>query len=123
MAQKLATAGAAAMIAMGSLGAPAIAGEFDILSEPTPTNYFVDDANVLSKSTRGDLNKRLKLLEVGLCSWMSQGTPGSPPRLRRGCAPSSWCARRSSISPLLSFPGLLATCATVQKLLRYRELQ
>lgn len=63
--QKLASAGAAALLSLGALGAPAIASEFDILAEPTPTStYFVDDANVLSKSTRSDLNKRLKLLEV-----------------------------------------------------------
>ncbi|PNH12402.1 hypothetical protein TSOC_000639 [Tetrabaena socialis] len=65
LGQKLASAGAAALLSLGCLGAPAIASEFDILAEPTPTaNYFVDDANVLSKSTRGDINKRLKLLEI-----------------------------------------------------------
>ncbi|KXZ41469.1 hypothetical protein GPECTOR_449g345 [Gonium pectorale] len=63
--QKLASAGAAALLSLGALGAPAIASEFDVLAEPTPTtNYFVDDANVLSKSTRSDINKRLKLLEI-----------------------------------------------------------
>ncbi|GFR40997.1 hypothetical protein Agub_g1662 [Astrephomene gubernaculifera] len=65
LGQKLASAGAAALLSLGALGAPAIASEFDVLSEPVPTtNYFVDDANVLSKSTRSELNKRLKLLEI-----------------------------------------------------------
>ncbi|GIL42893.1 hypothetical protein Vafri_731 [Volvox africanus] len=63
--QKLASAAAAALLSFGALGGPAIASEFDVLAEPTPTsNYFVDDANVLSKATRTDLNKRLKLLEI-----------------------------------------------------------
>ncbi|GLI69054.1 hypothetical protein VaNZ11_013596 [Volvox africanus] len=63
--QKLASAAAAALLSFGGLGGPAIASEFDVLAEPTPTaNYFVDDANVLSKSTRTELNKRLKLLEI-----------------------------------------------------------
>lgn len=67
LAQKLACVGAAAMLTLGSLGgAPsALANEFDILGEPQPTNnYFVDDANVLSKATRSDLNKKLSYLEV-----------------------------------------------------------
>lgn len=46
-------------------GLPALASEFDILAEPTPTaNYYVDDANVLSKSTRNEVNKKLKSLEI-----------------------------------------------------------
>lgn len=40
---------------------------FDVLGTSTPTNqYFLDDAGVLSKTTRADLNKRLTLLEVGM---------------------------------------------------------
>lgn len=65
--QKLATAGAAAMITLGSLsgGPPALASEFDILAEERPsTHYYVDDANVLSKSTRSEVDKKLKLLEI-----------------------------------------------------------
>lgn len=58
------------MLSLGALGAPAIASEFDILGEPTPTsNYFIDDASVLSKATRQDINKRLKLLEVRQHMW------------------------------------------------------
>lgn len=46
-------------------GAPALAGEFDLLGAPAPTTaYVVDDANVLSKATRGELNSKLKNLEI-----------------------------------------------------------
>lgn len=52
-------------MSLSSLAAPALATEFDVLAEPTPTkNYFVDDAGVLSRSTKSDLNKRLSILEV-----------------------------------------------------------
>ncbi len=65
MVSRGAAAGAAALLALGSLAGPSLATEFDILGEPTPTkNYFVDDASVLSKATRSDLNKRLSILEV-----------------------------------------------------------
>jgi uncharacterized membrane protein YgcG len=47
------------------LSAPSIAGEFDVLAENTPkSHFFVDDANVMSKSTRGEVDQKLKLLEV-----------------------------------------------------------
>jgi hypothetical protein len=45
---------------------PALASEFDVLAETTPSAYYLDDASVLSKSTRSDLNKRLSYLEVGV---------------------------------------------------------
>lgn len=62
---KRAAAGAAALtLSLGSLSVPAIATEFDILGEETPASYYVDDASVLSKATRSDLNKRLSFLEV-----------------------------------------------------------
>ena len=65
LAQKVATAGAAALLTLGSLSGAAVAGEFDILAEPTPSAHFwVDDANVLSKSTRGEIDVKLKTLEV-----------------------------------------------------------
>eukprot|EP00798_Chlamydomonas_sp_ICE-L_P008185 gene8185-1443_t len=65
--QKAATAAAAAILSMGTLSDAAIASEFDIMAEPTPTtNQFVyDDATVLSKSTRAGVTKRLKILEIG----------------------------------------------------------
>lgn len=56
---------------------PAIASEFDILAEATPSTYFVDDASVLSKSTRSDLNKRLSFLEVGITGLGPARTAGS----------------------------------------------
>lgn len=65
--QKAATAALTAMLTLGTVTDAAIASEFDILAEPTPTEskYVFDDANVLSKSTRADLTKRLKILEIG----------------------------------------------------------
>lgn len=65
LAQRAACAGAAALLSLGALAGPGLASEFDILAEPTPAkNYFVDDAGVLSRSTKSDLNKRLSILEV-----------------------------------------------------------
>lgn len=67
LAQKLASAGAAAMLLAGSLSGvpPALAGEFDVLGEAKPsTYYYVDDASVLSKASRSEINQKLKLLEV-----------------------------------------------------------
>ncbi len=65
IAQKAATAGAAALLTLGSLSGGAIASEFDIAAEPVPTtHYYVDDANVLSRATRGEVDKKLKILEV-----------------------------------------------------------
>jgi uncharacterized protein len=64
-AQKAASFGAASLLALGSLSAPSIAGEFDVLAENTPkSHFFVDDANVMSKSTRGEVDQKLKLLEI-----------------------------------------------------------
>jgi uncharacterized protein len=49
---------------LSALSGAAVASEFDLLSEPKPTtSYYVDDANVLSLSTKGDLNRKLKALE------------------------------------------------------------
>jgi hypothetical protein len=62
---KRAAAGAAALtLTLGGLSVPAIASEFDVLAEETPKAYYLDDASVLSKATRSDLNKRLSILEV-----------------------------------------------------------
>ncbi len=81
--QKLAMAGAAAVLSLGAMSGAATANEFDIIGEAAPTtNYFVDDANVLSKSTRGDLNKRLTTLEV----WSSSTGGGWRGLMRRGGA-------------------------------------
>eukprot|EP01023_Acetabularia_acetabulum_P042740 TRINITY_DN425_c0_g1_i4.p2 TRINITY_DN425_c0_g1~~TRINITY_DN425_c0_g1_i4.p2 ORF type:complete len:269 (-),score=52.37 TRINITY_DN425_c0_g1_i4:287-1093(-) len=62
--QHIAGVGAAAMVSLGCLNGAAVAGEFDILGTPTPSiNYVIDDASVLSRSTKGDLQKRLFQLE------------------------------------------------------------
>ena len=67
IAQKVASAGAAALLTLGSLSGTAAAGEFDVLAEPTPSaHFYVDDANVLSKSTRSEVDQKLKILEVTL---------------------------------------------------------
>lgn len=64
VAKRAGAAAAAALLALSPLAPAALANEFDVLGEPTPTNYFFDDAGVLSKSTRSQLNKKLSLLEV-----------------------------------------------------------
>jgi hypothetical protein len=66
LARRAAAGAAALTLSLGNLCLPALASEFDILGEPTPSSYIVDDASVLSKSTRSDLNKRLSFLEVRL---------------------------------------------------------
>ena len=54
------------MLTFGALSGAAVAGEFDVLAEPTPSaHYYVDDANVMSKSTRSEVDVRLKTVEVG----------------------------------------------------------
>lgn len=66
--QRLTSAGAASLVGLAALSgvaAPAMASEFDLLAESKPTtSYYVDDASALSKSTKGDLNKKLADLEV-----------------------------------------------------------
>ena len=54
------------MLSLSALAGVANASEFDIVAEEAkPTShYFVDDANVLSKSTRGDIDYKLKRLEI-----------------------------------------------------------
>lgn len=63
--QKLATAGAAALLSMSSISPAAIANEFDILGEEVPTkDYVIDDAGVLSKSGKKALSNLLKTSEI-----------------------------------------------------------
>ena len=58
-------AGAAALLTLAPAGA-ALANEFDLLNEPRPgSNYVLDDANVLNKTTKKSLNYDLAQLEVG----------------------------------------------------------
>ncbi len=74
-----AQAGAAALLALAPAGA-ALANEFDLLSEPRPTsNYVLDDAGVLNKTTKKSLNYDMQTLEVRV-------TPRLEPRMRPDCA-------------------------------------
>ncbi|KAK9835421.1 hypothetical protein WJX81_008529 [Elliptochloris bilobata] len=60
---KLAAAGAAVLLTLAPAGA-ALANEFDLLNEPRPTSqYVLDDANVLNKTTKKSLNYDLAQLE------------------------------------------------------------
>ncbi|KAK9805499.1 hypothetical protein WJX72_001601 [[Myrmecia] bisecta] len=62
---KLAAAAAAAVLSVSSLSGAALANEFDLLSEPVPTNnYLIDDANVLNKTTKKGVNTALARLEA-----------------------------------------------------------
>ena len=57
-------AGAAALLTLTPAYA-ALANEFDLLNEPRPgSNYVLDDANVLNKTTKKSLNYDLAQLEV-----------------------------------------------------------
>jgi hypothetical protein len=57
-------AGAALLLVTGNV-TEAIANEFDLLNEPTPTkSYVIDDAGVLNKTTKKGLNNDLARLEV-----------------------------------------------------------
>lgn len=77
-------AGTAALLALAPAGA-ALANEFDLLNEPRPTsNYVIDDANVLNKTSKKELNYNLAQLEV-----TSAGTGGSVVR-GRACVEVPW---------------------------------
>ena len=57
-------AGAAALLTMGTAGA-SLANEFDLLAADTPTNnYLIDDAGVLNRTTKKNVNEDLAKLEV-----------------------------------------------------------
>ncbi|GBG80342.1 hypothetical protein CBR_g30711 [Chara braunii] len=45
------------------LSGPAVATEYDVLSDPPPASYYYDDANVLNRVTRGQLQNDLAELE------------------------------------------------------------
>ncbi|KAJ9510181.1 hypothetical protein QJQ45_015653 [Haematococcus lacustris] len=67
LGQRVLALGTAALMTVGSMSGAAVASEFDLLAEPAPTtSYYLDDASVLSISTKGDLNKKLKELETTL---------------------------------------------------------
>ncbi|PRW59628.1 UPF0603 chloroplastic [Chlorella sorokiniana] len=59
-----ATAAATAALLLGAPLAPAaLAGEFDLLAEGTPSTYILDDAAVLNKTTKKTVSDQLKALE------------------------------------------------------------
>lgn len=60
---KLAVAGAAALLLANPMGA-ALAGEFDLLAEGTPSSYVLDDADVLNRTTEKSLGEELAALEA-----------------------------------------------------------
>jgi hypothetical protein len=67
LSRKAAAVGVAGMLALAPV-TNAVASEFDILGEPVPTStYFIDDAGVLNKVTKSEINKKLKLMEVRRC--------------------------------------------------------
>jgi hypothetical protein len=89
LARRAAAAAAAALLALAPAAGPAAANEFDILGEPTPTSsYFIDDASVLSKATRSELNKKLRLLEARCAARRGAGCCGGawPRRAESGAA-------------------------------------
>jgi uncharacterized membrane protein YgcG len=60
---KLAAAGAAALLSLSTAGA-SLANEFDLLASETPTNnYLIDDAGVLNRTTKKNVNQDLEKLE------------------------------------------------------------
>lgn len=74
MGQKMLGAAAAVALSLGAVSGVAYAGEFDVLTSNVPVSYILDDAKVLSKSTKGTLNTQLKSLEVqshGWFEWMT----------------------------------------------------
>mmetsp|Transcript_39383 Transcript_39383/g.47753 ORF Transcript_39383/g.47753 Transcript_39383/m.47753 type:complete len:296 (+) Transcript_39383:62-949(+) len=60
----LATLGVASALTLGGVQEAAIAGEFDILNDPVPSAYIIDDAGLLSRATTGALVKELKNLKA-----------------------------------------------------------
>jgi hypothetical protein len=118
-AKKMAAAGAAALLTMSPLSGAAIASEFDILAEPQPTSAFiVDDAGVLSKSTRNEVTKKLKGLEasgdrrqqIPIRPCRHRSLPAGSPGAGRGRGPAHrsrapLCAgaqRRPAANPVIS---------------------
>ena len=60
----LSQAAASALLLVSPLSGAALAGEFDLLAEGTPTTYVLDDASILNKTTRKSVSDDLKALEV-----------------------------------------------------------
>ncbi|KAI3435689.1 hypothetical protein D9Q98_001747 [Chlorella vulgaris] len=62
--RKAAAAAAAVLLSASPLSGAALAGEFDLLAEGTPTSYILDDASVLNKTTKKTVTDQLKALEA-----------------------------------------------------------
>ena len=58
-------AATAALLLGAPLAPAALAGEFDLLAEGTPSTYVLDDAGILNKTTKKSVGDQLKALEVG----------------------------------------------------------
>ena len=89
-------AGAAAALLLSPCNAQA--NEFDIMSEPKPTtNYVIDDAGVLNKTTRKNINDQLSRLEVtsapsciDRCSLSSCRAPAIHTCCKQTSGPALW---------------------------------
>lgn len=55
---------AAALLALSPLSGAALANEFDLLAEGTPSAYVLDDAGVINKTTKKTVSDALAKLEV-----------------------------------------------------------
>eukprot|EP00892_Ulva_mutabilis_P011303 jgi/Ulvmu1/8545/UM044_0079.1 len=63
--QKAAAVAVASALSAGTVADVASANEFSLLAEPTPTtNYIIDDAGALSKTTRKAMSDKLKRIEI-----------------------------------------------------------
>lgn len=69
-------AAAALLLAGAPLSPAALAGEFDLLAEGTPTTYVLDDAGVLNKTTKKSVGDQLKALEVRRAGGLAGGGRG-----------------------------------------------
>jgi len=69
--KKAASIALAGMLAVAPV-VPAMASEFDVLSEPIPSGYLIDDAGILNAVSRSEVNKALKEAEE------KTGEPPSP---------------------------------------------
>jgi hypothetical protein len=79
------------LLSASPLSGAALAGEFDLLAEGTPTTYVLDDAAVLNKTTKksvGDQLRKLEVSAVGGGITRGAGCYPSPPKAMRGRGPA-----------------------------------
>ena len=95
-------AAVAALLTASPLSGAALAGEFDLLAEGTPSTYVLDDASVLNKTTRKTVSDQLKALEV---SWRARcarqgawGTCGAGVLRQQGGQPAADAPTRRSLA-------------------------